>query len=486
MKKRIFALLLAGAMALSLAACGGSGDDTKDTSGKDTTAADDNSAYAGIEKKNYEKDFTILCPNWGNYTQFFFVEENTGEAMDNALFNRELKIEEHLGIDIQYEQIALSGTGINDIYPTLQQMAMTGDNLYQIALVHCIQDTAVMITDGLLEDLNTISTIDFDNDWWNQKANANLAVNGKQYYAISDYNIPDIEVMVFNKKMIETNNLENPYDLVHEGKWTVDKLMEMSDVVTLDNGDGVWDVNDTYGFGAPSAHMLTGLTYSCGLTLVEQDSDGYFTFALNNQKTYTVVEKLQALFESPSTYIYSWAADTEQYGHTLDESLNIGTGRSLFSLEYLSSLERLRSSEVDFGILPYPKFDENQEDYITVDWSGLMCVPLIAQDKEMIGEVLELFGCLSAEEVLPAFYDIMLGEKLSRDPESRDMLDLIFDSIIFDAGMNYFGFHENMKKFWNLGDAISKGEFNGYASYLGQYEEATIAEIEEFNTALAE
>ncbi len=489
MKKRILSLLLAGAMALSLAACGGNGDDTKDTSdSKDTTISDANSDYAGIEKKNYEKDFYILYPDWANYKYYFFTEENSGEAMDVALFNRELKIEEHLGINIEYVMANNNGeNGIGAIYPNMQQMAMTGDNLYQITLTHCIQDLAVMITDGLLEDLNTIETIDFDNDWWNQKSNDNLSVNGKQYYAVSDYNIPDIEVMVFNKKMIENNHLENPYDIVNEGKWTIDKLMEMSSAVTQDNGDGNWDYNDTYGFGAPSAHMLTGFTYSCGLTLVDKDSDGFFTFGLNNQKAYSVVEKLQQLFESTDTYIYPWSMDN--IGHTNynpTESLNIASGRSLFNLYYLSSLADLRETEVEFGILPYPKFDENQEDYVTVDWSGLMCVPLLAQDKEMIGEVLELYGCLAGDEVLPAFYDIMLGEKLSRDPESRDMLDLIFDSIVFDAGMNYFGFGKNMTKFWNLGDAISKGEFSGYASFLGQYEEATIAEIEEFNNALAD
>lgn len=488
MKKRIISLLLLGARALSLVACGGNDDnkdDTKDTSGSDVTENDD---FAGIEQKNYEKDFNILYPDWANYKYYFFAEENTGEAMDVALFNREVKIEEHLGVNIEYVMADNNGEhGIGAVYPNMQQMAMTGDNLYQLVLTHCIQSLAVTITDGLLEDMNEIDTIDFDNEWWNKKANENLSVNGKQFYAISDYNIPDIEVMLFNKKMIEENNLENPYDLVHEGKWTVDKLMEMASVVTLDNGDGNWDYNDTYGFGAASAHMLTGLTYSMGLTLVDKDDDGYFTFGLNNQKTYDVIEKMQQLLGSSDTYIYNWSLEyAGGTNYNLDEALGVDSGRSLFSLKYLSGLNDLRNSKVEFGILPYPKYNEEQEDYVTIDWSGLMGVPLLAQDKDMIGEVLELFGCLAADEVLPAFYDVMLGEKLSRDPESREMLEIIMDSIIFDAGMNYFGFGKNMTKFWNIGDAIAKGELTGYASFLEKYEEATIAEIEEFNNALAD
>ena len=163
-----------------------------------------------------------------------------------------------------------------------------------------------MITDGLLLDLNTVSSIDFENQWWDQTSNDNLEVDGKQFYAVSDYVIPDMYVVLFNKGMIDANNLENPYDLVHEGTWTIDKMLELSSAVLLDNGDDIWDVNDTYGFGASGDHMLTAFSYASGLTLVTKDEDGFFAFNFNNQKVYDLVDKLQRLFESPSTYHYSW------------------------------------------------------------------------------------------------------------------------------------------------------------------------------------
>ncbi len=487
MKKRILSLFLLAGMLISLAACGGNGDktdDTKDTTGTDTVV---NEGYAGIEKKDYGKDFVVLYPDFSSdYITYFFTEENTGEAMDVALFNRELKIEEHLGVDISYELVNNDGnSGLGALYPALQQMAMTGDNLYQMVLTHCITHTAIMITDGLLLDLNTVSSIDFENEWWDQTSNDNLEVDGKQFYAVSDYVIPDMYVVLFNKGMIDANNLENPYDLVHEGKWTIDKMLEMSSAVLLDNGDDIWDVKDTYGFGASGDHMLTAFSYASGLTLVTKDEEGFFSFNFNNQKVYDVVDKLQKLFDAPSTYHYSWAADLGLNGHTPEESLNLGTGRSLFSLEAISSLSKFRNSEIEFGILPYPKFDENQDEYYSVNWGGLTCVPLVAEDHEMIGEVMELYAALSADEVLPAFYDIMLGEKLSRDPESREMLELIYDASVFDAGMNYFGFHKNMMQFWNLPNAIATKTMTGYSSFLEKYEEAAIAELEEFNEAVA-
>lgn len=144
-----------------------------------------------------------------------------------------------------------------------------------------------------------------------------------------------------------------------------------------------------------------------------------------------------------------------------------------------------RNVEHEFGILPYPKFDENQDNYIALDWTGLMCAPLVAEDHDIIGEVMELYAYYSSEEVLPAYYDIVLGEKLSRDPESRDMLDLIFDGIVFDAGMNYFGFSASVGGFRGLPASFANGTATSFATFLGANEEAAIAELDAFNEAVA-
>ncbi len=478
-------MLLAGAMMLTLVACGGNGDDTKDTEGGDTTVADTTEALpAGIEKQNYGKDFTILYPDWGLYQTYYFVEENSGEAMDVALFNRELKVEEHLGLDIKFQMADNNGNhGINAIYPNVQQMAMTGDNLYQIVLTHCITNTAVMITDGLLLDLNTVNTIDFDHDWWNQASNDNLEVAGHQFFAISDFIIPDPCCILFDKGMVERLNLEDPYTLVEEGKWTMDKMMEMMAVATTDNGDGNWDVNDTYGLATNPDWLLTDFIYSAGEQIVKKDEDGNFTFALNTQRAYSVFEKIQALVTSSDTFLYPIDKGFETFDPTV--AINISTGRCLFDITTVRLLNIHRNVEHEFGILPYPKFDENQDDYIALDWTGLMCAPLVAEDHDMIGEVMELFAFYSSEEVLPAYYDIVLGEKLSRDPESRDMLDLIFDGIVFDAGMNYFGFSKAVGGFRGVPENLAKGTITSFATYLGANEDAAIAELDAFNEAVA-
>ena len=404
--------------------------------------------------------------------------------MDVALFNRELKVEEYLGLDVKFEMVDNAGdNSIAAIYPSLQQMAMTGDNLYQIALTHCIKNTAVMITDGLLLDLNTVETIDFDNDWWNHTSNDNLEVYGHQFYAISDFIIPDPNAVLFNKGMIESLGLEDPYQLVRDGKWTVDKMMKMMSVATADDGNGEWNEYDTYGFATPDDWFLSALTYSMGEQLATKDEEGNLMFALDNPRAYTVFEKMEQLLLNPDTYIYGYHL-IDVNGENPSEVVDISTNRCLFNLTSLNMLNTFRNTNVDFGIIPYPKLDEAQEDYISIDWTGLMCAPLVAKDHNMIGEVMELFAYYSSEEVLPAYYDIVLGEKLSRDNESREMLGIIFDGVIFDAGMSYFALDGNMYTIWRTPTIIAQGKMAGYASHLGKYAGGASYQIEKFNDAV--
>ena len=477
MKKRILCAILLSSMLLSAVACnGGNPEDTKSSVTDDPSA----SLPAGIEKKDYDNaTVNIAYPNWGLYPNYFFSEENTGDAIDVALYNRELKVEEHLGVDITYEM----QDDIRVIVENIRQTVMSNEDAYQIALNHCIMGLNGMVTEGLLYDLNSIDTIDITSEWWNTRSMQNLEVDGKLFCAINDYMIPDPSVVVFNKGFVDTYQLDDPYQLVREGDWTIDTMMAMMKAVTTDNGDGKWDVNDIYGLGTPENWYICPYIYSAGLLLTEKDEDGLFTLSFGTDERSTLfTEKLHALLKGPDTYVYEYFHDQPtDKGYDPEKSLNITKGRSLFGLVASSYLNAYRDTNVEFGILPYPKLDAEQEDYLSLDWSGLLIVPASVQEPEMVGEVIELLAYYSEEEVLPAYYDVVLGEKLSRDEDSKEMLEIIFDGIIFDAGVNYFGFSPNVHKIFYIGDSILKDNWSGIASFMATLEKGAEAEIETFN-----
>ena len=96
--------------------------------------------------------------------------------------------------------------------------------------------------------------------------------------------------------------------------------------------------------------------------------------------------------------------------------------------------------DVDFGIVPYPKYDEAQKDYISLNTAGLMCVPSDVKDIEMVGIVCELLGSESKRYTIPAYFDVLLKYKGVRDDESLEMMKIIFDNVVYDFGYNYSNF----------------------------------------------
>lgn len=440
--KRIISLFLA-VLLLGLTACSnGGGKDTEKSTDTDIQAAN---FPAGIAPNNYGETFNIVYPDISTYKEYLWAEENDGDVMHKALFDREVFVEDHLGVDIMYSKLR----GIGDINPAVELSVNSGDDTYQMVLTHCYQGINAMITSNLLLDLNELPSIDFTADWWNHDSITNLSIYGKQFIASSDYIISDPNVILFNKKMIEDNKLEDPYQLVRDGKWTIDKMREMSTVITKENGDTKWDFKDTYGFSTPRSFYLTSFMYGFGIFVFQKNADtGTFDFVFQNERTYKGSDTMYDFLFSNDAFVYDTYADTtpNSYG-----GLNITTGRCLFNVFASSNLISIRGAEVDYGILPFPKLDEVQNRYYSFDYQGFICVPNSVDEDEayMVGDVIELLSYKS-DEVKNTYFDIVLDEKFARDDESKEMLNIIFDTLTFDPGFNYSTTSELSNLFSNL------------------------------------
>ena len=64
-------------------------------------------------------------------------------------------------------------------------------------------------------------------------------------------------------------------------------------------------------------------------------------------------------------------------------------------------------------------------------------MPVTATDTDRTGIILEALSSASQYTVGTAYYDICLQGKYVRDEESSKMLDLIFDSTVYDIGQIY-------------------------------------------------
>lgn len=481
MKKFITALLLISILAAT--SCGESGT-PNETTNSNTTEASVSDTTAGRDKPDFAKtdyngaEFTILGYEFDFYDNYFFADEQNGERMNDAIYERRILTEDYLGVKLN----EVKGATHRDLAAKVQQNVLAGDDSYQLALPHCIRCVSEMVLSGSLYDWNKLPGVDLSKDYYSHSINDELEVNGKLYYMVSDYMIQNPSCVLFNKGLIEDFKLENPYQLVYDGLWTFDKMYEMGEKVTGDiNGDGKMDINDRYGIAAEGNWLLNCIPYACGIRLVERTSDGGFKLALNNEKMYNIVDRFnEELNGKGSMYLWKFAAQPE-------DTLMIDSGRSLFQFYALYKIYEFRDSAVEYGVLPFPKYDEAQENYTTNDWGSLMCVPVSVKDPEMVGKVVEYLSYVSRDTTIPAYYDVTLSGKLARDEDSSKMMDIIFDNIIFDAGMNYFGFETNMNQlFYTLEKLVREGQSADFASWYKTYADGAQAEMDAFVKSLKE
>ncbi len=479
--KRQISVLLALTTVASVVSCGGSGTTAETTTaqGETTTAAPVEEVKLPVEKSDFGgAKFNVLAPNnMSVYQQYFFAEEQNGDQMNDAIYNRQIAVEDYLNVDIEL----IVGGGINEIASTVEKSVLASDDAYQLVLSHGMRNVPEMVTGDLLYDWYEFEDVNLDADYWNQSCNENISFGGKLYYTNSDFMIVSPVSIFFNKDMITDFGLENPYDIVREGTWTLDKMIEMAETASGDlNGDTVYDFNDRYGLTSSNDWEWIGMFYSSGIKTVRKTADGNnFELTLNTPDMYTLVEKIDNLVNKSDT-VYMW-----NYDASAADKLTIATGRTLFQMTGVSSLIGFRSADVDFGIVPLPKLYETQENYETCDWSGLMSSPKTIANPEMVGKVCELLAFHSDDTVTPAYYDVLLGQKLARDADTKEMLDIIFDSIVYDAGMNYFGLSGSMHNLvYTLSRLVIQGGGSDFASYYATHESGSLAQIEAFVEAV--
>ena len=189
----------------------------------------------------------------GNYARNDFAAEGMdGTAVEQAIYRRNQVMKETWGVDIKNEDITRFGSagGTGDGYTKIYTDYMAGDANYDAAMIGTY-DVATLAYSGYIHDLCDIPHIDLTKSWWDQKANKDLSIRGRMFYTTGDISVVDNMVthaLLFNKDMIESYGLDNPYDLVADDNWNLETFGALVKQVGQDlDNNGVYDENDLYG-----------------------------------------------------------------------------------------------------------------------------------------------------------------------------------------------------------------------------------------------
>ena len=444
---RIILLITA---ALLLTACADSADTTAESTAAPTTdtapATETESVDLAIAQVPADADFTghtftfLITGNTENNWQKndFHAPEETGDVLNDARFRRNLAVEERFGIKIeteeQYGQTKGAGTG----FLTIEKCVMAGDTTYDAGMI-AGYDCATLAYSGMLYDLCDMPYVDLTQRWWDQRVNEDLTINGKLYYTTGDISTADNDAtgaILFNKKIVQDYDLPDPYALVRDGKWTISKMVEMGKGIAADlNGDSKYDLNDRYAAIVWDDTMM-GIINAAGVKCATVMENGKLELTFYNDRLLSMFEQYRdAYYDNTQAYAY------QRVSYDITDPVNMfSNDQSLFFFQLLDLVTYFRDMKTDFGILPLPKLDEQQERYYATigSWhSVFLCAPAIQEDAERTGIILEALAAESYNTVTPAYYEKTLVGKYIRDEESEEMIDLILSSHVYDLGWFY-------------------------------------------------
>ncbi len=453
--KRITALMLAILMLATIVACGGNGGNETTTadnggttaaSGDGTTASGETTVPEGpgVDANGYQLDDlpddlnyngdTVSVLNWNSEKPEFEIEEQTGALVNDAIWQRNQNIEERLGVELVFTQQDGSVDYISAFAQHVQNAYQAGGHEYDIIPTYS-RTAAVLSTRGLYYNLNDIDDnyINLEQPWWPDCITDTVTIGEGMYFITGDCSTNVLHMMYtvwFNKDLVEEYQLEDPYTLVRDKKWTLDKLIELTTNTYQDlNNNGQEDAGDFFGFVGVN-YGLDAFYTGSGLRLVDLTDDGTFlkiSDDYSSEKAVDLVDKLGKVCTGTDWNISGDMGTIFQQNQAL-----FCQNRTYYAENYLL--------EVDFsyGLVPTPLYDLEQEEYISVLANPITLYGIMADVAEnRLSEMTAVIECWGSEGyrlTTPALFETNMQLKYSETSDESEMFGIVHDTINLDLG----------------------------------------------------
>lgn len=498
--RRLFSTILVACFLMQLASCG-STPSVSDTTPANNTPTD---SAPPIESTVIPEDTTAEAPEyvkpsvsyngdtitfatydyvgaWRILSYNNLIKEETGDILNDSIVARNRDVESDLNVTLAMYQL---GEGDRSSLDKIREMIIAGDDTVDFAMVMSAGLAPLMTLPGMLYDLNAVSDLNLSASWWNQSANNEYTIYGKQYAAVGDicfFNYGAPIVTYFSKQLIEDNTLDNPYQLVYDGTWTFDKMAEIATKVARDlNGDGKMDKDDLFGLAVEESTLGYSLIAS-GVRYSEHAKDGDIRITVNTERTADICKKLIAFFHDEDVTLLP-SVFRKKFNYYPNNNFSdyympkLMQNELLFFENQLHVALSLREMENDFGILPLPKYDEGQKDYISVSntwFSDHLIVPGINTKLDRTADVIESMSYYSQQYIRPAFIDSSIKYKSLRDKDSANMIELVYNTLVFDCAYLF-----DWGKVTSTFSTMSKENNPNFASEYAKIETVIAAELE--------
>ncbi|MBR4034343.1 MAG: hypothetical protein IKJ04_05995, partial [Clostridia bacterium] len=380
---------------------------------------------------------TILSRDASFVSDELWVDDQNGAMVNDAIYKRNEKVMEQLNVN--FESIKLSGDAYL-VSTELRNAASNGEAYFDIA-ANSTYSTIMYTGENIFLDLTDCEYLDLDAVYWSQGYNESASIGNSQYLATGALALSLYRLMFitfYNKDLLEEAQYENLYTVVDEGRWTLDYQIQLSKDLYRDaDGSGTVSEGDTVGFASSTLSYLDPYWSSCDIQIITKDADNYLQYSLDSEKLSNTVDKLIVLFHQSNAWFDKSSGDDGKQTamSNLFATGNVGTVTlRLGSVE----TEQFITMQDEYGIIPMPKYDENQEKYYTFlhDQFTSIGIPSVhSSDEEkvqMLGAVLEALALENYKSVVPTYYEVALKGRYLEDSDSWRMLDMIYENVKVD------------------------------------------------------
>ena len=353
---------------------------------------------------------------------FFYTDEENGDLINDAVYKAVNNVTEKY--DFRFEPI-IYGTGNMDVESYVNNVILSGEDAFEVVSGH----SGIMWQFALSDYFDNVRENEyhhFDEPWWIGYANEELMVNGKQniFSTYMSYkSLSAARCLYMNTKLAEENKIDVPYDSVYDGNWTLDKFLALAKDFYRDaNGNGERDADDIYGWAANRKLYCLQDTY---IHCYNEDKNGKVSLDFDREKLIDLTQSIgNLLLSSQGGYITGTEPDTKMF-------LN---GQSLFFYHTLQCMttEEFREGKTEYTVLPLPKYDENQKDYVTATVDPHCGIPITCKNTDLAHFVVEALSIEGYENVRPVYFDQALSVKFAQNDDMPKMLQIIGDGLTLD------------------------------------------------------
>ncbi len=408
-----------------------------------TTAEETLYAPDDLDEK-YDFGETITIFMWKDYTMMEFYAEETGDVIDDAIFNRNIAVEDRLGIEFEY----VEEKGASSNYTQWIQKAENdwqADNSYDIYAGYS-RSAPLMALKGMTVNLLEHENFSVEKPWWPAALTTECTINDKLYFCSGDISTNLLWMMIgtcYNKELYKTYfpDEKSPMDMVESNEWTMEKFFSMVQDVYTDDGNSKKDDADFYGHILYETNIDAFQT-SAGIISIERDAEKGLVISpeWNSQRCADACELVGNYLDSDGV-IYK---DSTSIRNIFYEERGIFITDRLFIVAGKDTSETGKI-EFSYGLVPQPKYTTDQETFLTnVGHPFTMyAVNSLSKAIEAAVTTLEAMGSANHRTVTPAVFEVAMKVRYTDDPQTSGMYDLLREGISFDIGRLYSSTFQN-------------------------------------------